>query len=155
MAFKGMWEVMTMFPMDLGTKLDRLTIGTLPIKMKSCYILNSAKWLNIMMALIKPFMSKKMRSRMIMLQPDKKKDAEKEEETDDNNKDNNKTKSNIQQRLEDDLGIDCIPKDFGGFTGTTCESDIVFGHYITKQTQGFKNESLGIEKKQKPGCEDG
>merc|ERR1712008_542911 len=54
-------ESMTLVPMKLGVKLDRLTIGILPIKMKSLYILQSPRWMEIFSKVMGLFMSKKMK----------------------------------------------------------------------------------------------
>mmetsp|Transcript_13815 Transcript_13815/g.28504 ORF Transcript_13815/g.28504 Transcript_13815/m.28504 type:complete len:365 (-) Transcript_13815:173-1267(-) len=61
----GFWSAMTIVPMELSTKMDRLTIGVLPVKMKGIYMFGAAKWMHIMLALMKPFLSKKMRERMV------------------------------------------------------------------------------------------
>jgi hypothetical protein len=65
LAKAGFWNCMTMIPMELSAKMDRLTIGVLPLKMKGIYMFGCARWVHLMMGLMKPFMSKKMRSRMI------------------------------------------------------------------------------------------
>ena len=43
--------------MDLGVKLDRLTIGILPIKMKLMLIADSPRWMSIMMGITMDFTS--------------------------------------------------------------------------------------------------
>ena len=63
----GFWAAMTIIPMELSTKMDRLTIGVLPVKMKAIYMFGCARWMNLMMSLMKPFLSKKMRERMIVV----------------------------------------------------------------------------------------
>merc|ERR1711933_49279 len=63
----GFWSGMTLIPMDLSAKMDRLTIGVLPVKMKGIYMFGCARWMHLMMALMKPFLSKKMRDRMIVV----------------------------------------------------------------------------------------
>lgn len=63
----GFWSCMTLIPMDLSAKMDRLTIGVLPVKMKGIYMFGCARWMHLMMALMKPFLSKKMRERMIVV----------------------------------------------------------------------------------------
>ena len=57
-------------PMDLGVKLDRLTIGILPIKMKLMLIADSPRWMSIMMGIFSRFMSKKMQKRMVVVKGD-------------------------------------------------------------------------------------
>lgn len=61
----GFWDVMTLFPMKLGLKLDRLTIGVLPVKMKKLYILNTPVWCDLLMKMMGAFMSKKMKKRIV------------------------------------------------------------------------------------------
>jgi hypothetical protein len=63
----GFWGAMTIIPMELSTKMDRLTIGVLPVKMKGIYMFGCARWMSLMMALMKPFLSKKMRGRLIVV----------------------------------------------------------------------------------------
>ena len=66
----GFWAAMTIFPPKLGAKLDRLTIGVLPVKMKKFYIFDCPRWMHVMMALMSPFLSKKMKSRLAILDKD-------------------------------------------------------------------------------------
>lgn len=63
----GFWSMATLMPMDLSAKMDRLTIGVLPVKMKGIYMFGAARWLNLMLGLMKPFLGKKMRERMIVV----------------------------------------------------------------------------------------
>ena len=63
----GFWNCMTMIPLDLSAKMDRLTIGVLPVKMKAIYCFGCARWMHIMVGLMKPFMSKKMRQRFLLV----------------------------------------------------------------------------------------
>lgn len=67
MGMIGFYKMATLVPPDLGAKMDRLTIGILPVKMKSIYIFGAARWMQLLMGLLKPFMSKKMRQRMVIL----------------------------------------------------------------------------------------
>lgn len=104
------WTLMTAFPGDLGAKIDRLTIGVLPVQMKGLYILHAEGWMKLLMSLIKAFMSKKMRQRIITL--GKKDDA--------------------PAVLSEVVGgPQYIPVDCCGLEGTA-EQDIIFGKYITK-----------------------
>ena len=66
----GFWAAMTIIPMELSTKMDRLTIGVLPVKTKAIYMFGCARWTTLMMSLMKPFLSKKMRDRMIVVYDD-------------------------------------------------------------------------------------
>ena len=61
------WSAMTLIPMNLSAKLDRLTIGTLPVKMKCIMILDPPKWMAVMMSIMGAFMSAKMKRRMMQL----------------------------------------------------------------------------------------
>ena len=63
----GFWSTMTLIPIDVSAKMDRLTIGVLPVKMKAIYMFGAARWLHLMIGLMKPFLSKKMRDRMIIV----------------------------------------------------------------------------------------
>jgi len=66
----GFWACFTLIPPKLSAKMDRLTIGVLPVKMKKFYITEAASWMNILMAIMSPFMSKKMKSRMANMKDD-------------------------------------------------------------------------------------
>lgn len=65
----GFWSMMTLFPMKLSVKLDRLTIGVLPVKMKMLVILDTPGWMSILMKIFGVFISKKMKSRMKVTTP--------------------------------------------------------------------------------------
>jgi len=65
----GFWKFWTTFPMEVGVQMDRLTIGVLPVKMKGAYVLNAGNLMKVLFAMMKPFMSKKMRQRMITIGP--------------------------------------------------------------------------------------
>lgn len=45
----GFYSMMTLVPMKLSAKIDRLTIGVLPVKMKLILCLDSPRWMSIMM----------------------------------------------------------------------------------------------------------
>lgn len=64
---KGMIETFTVVPMDLGTQMDRLTIGVLPLRAKKIYTYNHLRWMSVLVTLFKPFMSAKMRQRVIII----------------------------------------------------------------------------------------
>ena len=63
----GFWKMATLVPTELGAKMDRLTIGILPVKMKKIYVFGAARWMSLLMLIMKPFMGKKMRERMVIL----------------------------------------------------------------------------------------
>ncbi|MGK3755242.1 MAG: hypothetical protein ACI8RD_007551 [Bacillariaceae sp.] len=63
----GFWNAMTLIPIDVSAKMDRLTIGVLPVKMKGVYMFGAARWLGLMMTMMKPFLSKKMRDRIVII----------------------------------------------------------------------------------------
>lgn len=102
MGHKGMIECITAISMDVGTKLDRLTIGILPVKMEACYLFNNPTWLHIIMGLISPFMGKKMRKRIKTF----------------------KKKEDHRAFFEEHIGKDHIPADFAGLSGAA-EKDIL------------------------------
>lgn len=93
----GFWSCMTMIPMDLSTKMDRLTIGVLPMKMKGIYMFGCARWMTLFMSFMKPFLSKKMRERMLVI------DA--------------KVAPDLQKYCDDLIGRDNIPDGFLGIQG--------------------------------------
>merc|ERR1712008_456804 len=97
-------ESMTLVPMKLGVKLDRLTIGILPIKMKSLYILQSPKWMEMFTKVMGLFMSKKMKERMHMV-----KDC---------------------SGIEDIVGKECIPQPFGELEGAL-SLDLIDAKYFS------------------------
>jgi len=63
----GFWKMFTLVPSDLAAKMDRLTIGILPVRMKKMYVFGAARWMTAFMAFLKPFLGKKMRERFVML----------------------------------------------------------------------------------------
>ena len=67
MGHIGFWKMATLLPHDLSVKMDRLTIGILPVKMKAIYVFGAATWMTMLMTFMKPFMGKKMRDRMVLL----------------------------------------------------------------------------------------
>lgn len=71
MAKMGFFTMMTLIPPKLSAKMDKLTIGVLPVKMKKIYLMECSTWVNIIMAIMKPFMSKKMRSRIVNVDKEK------------------------------------------------------------------------------------
>ena len=48
-AHMGFWASMTMVPMKLGVKLDKLTMGVMPVKMKVLLCLDCPRWVSVMM----------------------------------------------------------------------------------------------------------
>lgn len=63
----GLMASFTLMPAKLSTKLDRLTIGVLPVKMKGMYMLDAPTWMTVFMKVIGVFMSKKMRDRIVFV----------------------------------------------------------------------------------------
>lgn len=63
----GFWNCMTLIPLELSAKMDRLTIGVIPVKMKAIYCFGCARWMHLMMGLMKPFLSKKMQKRIMII----------------------------------------------------------------------------------------
>lgn len=91
-AKMGFFDLFTLMPMKLGAKLDRLTIGVLPIKCKKIYLLEEPRWMKMLMKLMGMFLSKKMKSRI-------------------------KTMGDKFDQLGEELGEECIPKKFGPLEG--------------------------------------
>lgn len=106
MGYKGMMESINELPGDvMAKKLDKFTMGTLPIKLKSIYILNAKGWVRQILALMKPFLAQKLRDRIVMLD-------------DKNTRKNLMNDKNPLEFLKDDLlGPACIPEGFGCFGG--------------------------------------
>lgn len=100
----GFVESMTFVPMKLGVKLDRLTIGVLPVKMKKCYVFETPKWMNMFFSFMGMFMSKKMKTRIVLL--------------------------DSKEKIEEIMGEECIPKSFGGLKGSV-EVDLVDSQYFS------------------------
>lgn len=67
MGMMGFWKIATLVPHDVSAKMDRMTIGILPVRMKKIYVFGAATWMTALMTLMKPFMGKKMRERMKIL----------------------------------------------------------------------------------------
>jgi len=67
MAKVKLWTSFALIPPKLGLKLDKLTIGVLPVKMKHLFILESPTWMSLLLGSMKPFLSKKMKSRIVIL----------------------------------------------------------------------------------------
>lgn len=148
---KGMVATLTLVPMDLGTKLDRLTIGApktcpkllltlhavvsisvskpeccwfrvlgrcsdclcvttgvLPLKMNELYLFHHGLWVSMLMGLMKPFMSKKMRERLKVVPRN----------------------TDLQIALDESVGRDTIPVGFAGLTGEV-EKDIIHTDFIS------------------------
>jgi len=94
----GMVKSFTMMPTKLAAKLDRLTIGVLPIKMKALYMLDSPGWMSLLMKLMGVFMSKKMKERFVMMDDWKK--------------------------LEEMFDPEIIPKGFGKLEGSVDKDEL-------------------------------
>ena len=100
----GMVESFTLMPAKLSTKIDRLTIGVLPVRMKGMYMWEIPAWVNIFFALIGVFMSKKMKKRIIL--------------------------SKNWSDLEKMFGLEAIPKNFGKVEGKL-ETDVIQKKYFS------------------------
>ena len=96
----GFYSAMTLVPMKLGAKLDKLTMGVLPVKMKLILCLDSPRWMSVMMKVFGMFMSKKMRSRI-------------------------KIKKQEWGFVSECFGAACIPKGFGECEGTLTEDPVL------------------------------
>jgi len=103
-AYVGFIESMTLVPMSLGVKLDRLTIGILPIKMKALYVLQSPTWMDMMSKVMGMFMSKKMKERIHVLKE--------------------------FSAIEEVAGKECIPMPFGELEGSLA-ADLIEAKYYS------------------------
>jgi len=92
----------TLIPSQLAHKIDRLTIGTVPVRMKQIYLCESPKWTHALLAIMKPFLSQTVKDRILFLENPK--------------------------MLEDILGQECIPSNFTGTDGKM-ERDSVWSTY--------------------------
>ena len=99
------WQTMTLMPMKLSMKLDRLTIGVIPVKMKLLVMLDCPTWMNVMMKIFGVFLSKKMKSRMVALKKDWDVPAQR-------------------------FGLAAVPKDWGGCQSATLTADPVLDKYM-------------------------
>ena len=90
-AKMGFFEMFTLMPMKLATKLDRLTIGVLPVKLVKIYVLETPGWMKAFLKFMGMFISKKLMKRIVYL-----------EEWDE---------------VEKNVGKECIPKNFGKLEG--------------------------------------
>jgi len=88
----GLMESLTFMPMSVTSKMDRFTIGVLPVKMKNMYCTDCARWVKIMMKIFGMFMSKKMKKRIKLLDD--------------------------RKELVDIFGKEVIPKGFGNVEGS-------------------------------------
>mmetsp|Transcript_14317 Transcript_14317/g.22350 ORF Transcript_14317/g.22350 Transcript_14317/m.22350 type:complete len:416 (-) Transcript_14317:223-1470(-) len=153
MAKVKLWTSFSLIPPKLGLKLDKLTIGVLPIKMKKLFVLESPTWMTVLLGSMKPFLSKKMRSRIVILtKPEEsfnnklntkistamksstflKKKQDTEEETLDQEEEDTSimTTTSPQAVLESTLGFTCIPRGFGGMNNGALVTDIISEKYF-------------------------
>jgi hypothetical protein len=96
------WNSLTLLNPTLAHKIDRLTIGTMPVKMKQIYVCESPQWAQMLVKLMMPFLSPIVRDRIVFLGNPK--------------------------ILEDILGLDCIPSGFVGTQGRL-DKDIVWATF--------------------------
>lgn len=95
----GFLESMTLIPMKVGAKLDRLTIGTLPVQVKSMLLLECPGWINLFMKFLKMFMSKKLKERIQIVKD--------------------------WASIEEEVGIENIPVGFGKLKGSLAVDPII------------------------------
>ena len=100
---KNIMNHMSLIPPKLMVKIDRLTNGTMPVKTKQLYMVRSPQWAKVVMGLVQPFLSAKMKQRIVTLEDAK--------------------------FLQDLLGVDCIPTEFEGCEGKL-ENDVVWATYF-------------------------
>lgn len=109
-ASLSFWQTMTLAPMKLSVKLDKLTMGVIPVKMKLLLILDTPRWMNVLMKIFSLFMSKKLMKRM-------------------------RTYKKEWEKVAEMVGAECIPKGFGGCAGTLTV-DPVIDAYLAKEGVG-------------------
>jgi CRAL/TRIO domain len=83
----GLIESLTLVPLELQHKFDSLSIGRLPIRVESIIMFNNPTWMKVVMALVTPFLSRKMTRRLKLI----------------------KRLEDPRQILEDVLGSNCFP----------------------------------------------
>lgn len=97
------WNGMTqLVPPRLAQKVQSLTIGVIPVRMKQIYVCESPKWTQVLLGIMKPFLSQTVKERIVFVENPK--------------------------VLEDILGQDCIPSNFVGTDGKM-EKDVVSSTY--------------------------
>lgn len=97
------WNGMTQLVTPrLAQKVQSLTVGVMPIRMKQIYACESPKWTQVLLGMMKPFLSQVVKDRIVCIENPK--------------------------VLEDILGQDCIPSNFIGVDGKM-EKDDVFSAY--------------------------
>ena len=101
----GMVACFTMMPAKLSTKLDKLTIGVLPVKMKGGYMLETPTWVVVFMKIVGIFMSKKMKERVVIWKD--------------------------WSQLEKTFGLEVTPKVFGKVNGKL-EEDVIEKTYLSQ-----------------------
>ncbi len=67
----GLMDSLTFMPMNVTSKIDRFTIGVLPVKVKAMYCTDCARWVKVMMRIFGMFMSKKIKKRIQLLLDDR------------------------------------------------------------------------------------
>jgi hypothetical protein len=93
-----------MVPIDLQQKIDRLTLGTLPVRVKTILLFNNPTWIRVLITIFSPFLSKKMKERITMISQT----------------------ANVQSVVEQHVGgANFIPKGFAGFRDCTVTKDLV------------------------------
>mmetsp|Transcript_32683 Transcript_32683/g.48401 ORF Transcript_32683/g.48401 Transcript_32683/m.48401 type:complete len:369 (-) Transcript_32683:130-1236(-) len=99
------WNGMThLVPPRLAQKVQSLTVGVMPIRMKHIYACESPKWTQVLLGIMKPFLSQTVKDRIVCIENPK--------------------------ILEDILGQDCIPSNFVGTDGTMEKDDVFSAHSI-------------------------
>lgn len=101
MGNKSVMEYLNMIPMDLGAKLDRITVGIIPVKIKKLHFFNCARWMWIIAGLFAPFASSKMRKRFSLI------------------------RGNPQKKIDNEVGRECIPTQMNGGLVGMVDTDIL------------------------------
>ncbi|CAB9514934.1 expressed unknown protein [Seminavis robusta] len=97
----GLFESLTVVPLEMQSKFDSFTVGRLPIRVESIIFYNNPTWMRLLMTFSKPFLSKKMLSRLTLIK-----------------------KEDPRKVIEGQLGRDCIPANMAQLGGTL-EKDLI------------------------------
>lgn len=104
----GFWQFMTILPLELGIKTDEFMICVVPLNTKLVVFLERPTWVNFAYSLLKVFLKKKMRSRVVMV-----------------------PLRNQQKIVEHAVGKSCIPDGFNDLEGTPKLDTIIDRYFET------------------------
>lgn len=104
----GFWHFMTTLPLELGIKTDEFVICVVPLNTKLVLFLKRPAWVNFSYRLLKVFLKKEMKRRVVMVNPKKQ-----------------------QKIVEHAVGKNCIPDGFNGLVGNTSLGSIMDRYFVT------------------------